>query len=135
MEEARELGAKGLVWAAVEEDGTLRSPVGAVPRRDRRTTSAPRPGDLIALVADAEPVAQAVLGHAARALRRAARPGRPRAPGRPVWVVDFPLVEWNAGEERWDSTHHPFTAPRPEDLDRLEDDPGVGARRRPTTWC
>ena len=40
-----------------------------------------------------------------------------------VWVVDFPLVEWNAGEARWDSTHHPFTAPRPEDLDRLEEDP------------
>jgi aspartyl-tRNA synthetase len=42
----------------------------------------------------------------------------------PVWVVDFPLVEWNADEERWDPTHHPFTAPRPEDLDRLESDPG-----------
>ena len=42
----------------------------------------------------------------------------------PSGVVDFPLVEWNAGEGRWDSTHHPFTAPRPEDLDKLETDPG-----------
>jgi aspartyl-tRNA synthetase len=41
----------------------------------------------------------------------------------PLWVVDFPLVEWSEGERRWDSVHHPFTAPRPEDLGRLEDDP------------
>ncbi|KKM21287.1 hypothetical protein LCGC14_1636980, partial [marine sediment metagenome] len=40
------------------------------------------------------------------------------------WVTDFPLVEWNADEDRWDSPHHPFTSPRPEDLDRLESDPG-----------
>jgi aspartyl-tRNA synthetase len=43
----------------------------------------------------------------------------------PLWVVDFPLVEWNAGEGRWDPTHHPFTAPRPEDLERLESDTGA----------
>jgi len=37
-----------------------------------------------------------------------------------LWVVDFPLVEWNDQQRRWDSLHHPFTAPRPEDLDKLE---------------
>jgi aspartyl-tRNA synthetase len=41
-----------------------------------------------------------------------------------VWVVDFPLFEWNAGENRFDSLHHPFTAPVPEDLHKLETDPG-----------
>ncbi|MBX3351544.1 MAG: aspartate--tRNA ligase [Phycisphaeraceae bacterium] len=41
-----------------------------------------------------------------------------------VWVVDFPIVEWNEGEQRWDSMHHPFTAPRPEDLGKLESSPG-----------
>ena len=41
-----------------------------------------------------------------------------------VWVVDFPLFEWNAGENRFDSLHHPFTAPVPEDLPKLETDPG-----------
>ena len=40
-----------------------------------------------------------------------------------VWIVDFPLVEFNAGEKRWDSLHHPFTSPVPEDLERLDDDP------------
>jgi aspartyl-tRNA synthetase len=122
MEEARELGAKGLVWATVEEDGSLRSPVA----RFLGTLAADlgaAPGDLVTLVADAEPVAQAVLG--TLRTRFADRHGLvPEGAWAPIWVVDFPLVEWNAGEGRWDSTHHPFTAPRPEDLDRLESDPG-----------
>jgi aspartyl-tRNA synthetase len=41
-----------------------------------------------------------------------------------TWVIDFPLVEWNADEKRWDAVHHPFTAPRDEDLALLESDPG-----------
>jgi len=41
-----------------------------------------------------------------------------------TWVVDFPLFEFNKEENRWDSLHHPFTAPVPQDLDRLETDPG-----------
>ena len=41
-----------------------------------------------------------------------------------LWVVDFPLVVWDDEEKRWNSTHHPFTAPRDEDLAKLESDPG-----------
>jgi aspartyl-tRNA synthetase len=39
------------------------------------------------------------------------------------WVVDFPMFEWNASENRWDAAHHPFTMPKREHLDRLETDP------------
>jgi aspartyl-tRNA synthetase len=122
MEEARELGAKGLVWAVVEDDGSVRSPVAKFLGTIASDLGA-APGDLITLVADAEPVAQSVLGTLRG--RFAERNGLiPNDVWALVWVVDFPLVEWNDGEKRWDSTHHPFTAPRPEDLDRLESDPG-----------
>ncbi len=40
-----------------------------------------------------------------------------------LWVVDFPLMEFNKDENRWDSLHHPFTAPRPEDMDKLDENP------------
>jgi aspartyl-tRNA synthetase len=122
MQEARDLGAKGLIWAAVEPDGSLRSPTARFLEGLAQDLGAGS-GDLIVLVADAEPLAQRVLG-TLRA-RLAERQGLiPDGAWAPVWVVDFPLVEWNADEERWDPTHHPFTAPRPEDLDRLESDPG-----------
>ncbi|MEI7793734.1 MAG: aspartate--tRNA ligase [Thermoleophilia bacterium] len=122
MAEAQALGAKGLVWAIVQEDGTLRSPVakfldgliadfGAVP------------GDLITLVADDEQVASEVLGTLrARFAERWSL--IPEGVWAPLWVEDFPLVGWNAGENRWDSLHHPFTAPHPDDVDKLGTDPG-----------
>jgi aspartyl-tRNA synthetase len=42
----------------------------------------------------------------------------------PLWVVDFPLVEWNEDLERWDALHHPFTSPHPEDMNKMDTDPG-----------
>ena len=41
----------------------------------------------------------------------------------PLWVVDFPLVEWNSDEQRWDALHHPFTAPHPDDIELIDSDP------------
>ncbi len=122
MAEAQALGAKGLVWAIVQDDGTLRSPVakfldGLV--GDFGAAS----GDLITLVADDEQVTSDVLG-TLRA-RFAQRWGLiPDDTWAPLWVEDFPLVGWNAEERRWDSLHHPFTAPHPDDIGKLTDDPG-----------
>jgi aspartyl-tRNA synthetase len=121
--EAQELGAKGLVWAVPGGGGALRSSVKAEFLAGLPEALSAAEGDLIALVADAEDVARAVLG--TLRVRWAERHGLvPEGAWAPLWVVDFPMVEWNAGERRWDPLHHPFTAPRPEDEGRLEDDTG-----------
>ena len=121
--EAQELGAAGLVWAAVGEDGELRSPVARFLEAMPVALGA-GPGDLVAIVADAEPLVTAVLGQLRT--RYAERYGLvPAGAWAPCWVTDFPLVEWNEEEERWDSSHHPFTAPRSEDLHLLDSNPGA----------
>ena len=124
--EAKQLGAKGLVWIKVTAEG-LQSPVAkfltAVQDRLLALTGGTA-GDLLLLVADDAPaVAATVLGRFRVDL---ARRFRLIPEGRDIfaWVIDFPLVEWNADEKRWDAVHHPFTAPRDEDLALLESDPG-----------
>jgi len=122
MAEAQALGAKGLVWVIVQEDGTLRSPVAKFLDGLSGDLGA-APGDLITLVADDEAVASDVLG-TLRA-RYAERHGLiPEGTWAPLWVEDFPLVGWNADEKRWDPLHHPFTAPHPDDLDMIAGDTG-----------
>ena len=80
-------------------------------------------GDLLLLAADREAVVAQALG----AVRLAVgdRLGMiPEGEWNLLFVVDWPLAEWNAEEERFDALHHPFTSPRDEDLDRLETDTG-----------
>ena len=85
-------------------------------------------GSLALIVAAGEPVAAAALG----ALRnRLARDFDliPEGLQRFAWVQRFPLFEWSEEEQRWSGTHHPFTAPDPEGMDRLESDPGSVSSR------
>jgi len=122
MAEAQALGAKGLVWAVVQDDGTLRSPVAKFLDGLAGDLGA-GPGDLITLVADEEQVASEVLG--ALRVRFAERHGLvPEGMWAPVWIEDFPLVGWNADEKRWDPLHHPFTAPHPDDVGKIAGDTG-----------
>jgi len=110
---AQELGAKGLVWAFREGDG-WRSPTakflseGELGELNRALGA--EEGDLLLLVADQRRVADAVLGQLRIDL--AERFDLiPADEHRLAWVVDWPLLEWSPGEERWDPLHHPFTAP------------------------
>jgi aspartyl-tRNA synthetase len=123
---AKAQGAGGLVWIKMGEGG-LSSPVlkhlGEDLCRKVVESLGGGQGDLALLVADTARVAAAALGalrlQVARRLDLVDR-GRDAL----LWVEDFPLFEYDDGEERWTSIHHPFTSPRPSDVPRIESDPG-----------
>jgi aspartyl-tRNA synthetase len=126
VERAKGAGAKGLVWVRVGE-GTLQSPAARHldPLREpllARTGAAP--GDLVLLVADQMPLAATVLGRLRVELAHRLKLV-PRGTPEVLWVIDFPLVEWNADERRWDAMHHPFTAPRDVDVESGLRDPAA----------
>jgi len=125
VEAAKSAGAKGLVWVKVNPDG-LQSPVARFlepMKSELLARLAAEPGDLVLLVSDQMPLAATVLGRLRQQL--AQRLGLiPAGDVSVAWVIDFPLVEWNEEERRWDAVHHPFTAPRDQDLPLLDTDPG-----------
>jgi aspartyl-tRNA synthetase len=114
-EVVKRYGAGGLVWAVVQEDGSWRSPAAkALSDGDRANieqTLQAKAGDLLLIVADANPTVAAVsLGELRLEVARRwelVPEGRHEL----LWVVDFPMFEWNPNEQRWDALHHPFTAP------------------------
>ena len=124
---AKRHGAKGLVHLAVQGDGSLHGPAAKfLEGREAELLQAvgAASGDLILIVADGDRIAAAeALGHVRVAmgdrlgLRQAGVLGY-------VWVHRFPMYTWDDDGQRWDATHNPFSAPAPEDLQRLESDPG-----------
>ena len=120
-------GAKGLAWVKVEAD-KLTSPIekflpAAVQQQLRERLEA-APGDLLLIVADTEDVVCAALGALRTHLGGALQLVGPNS-YHLAWVVDFPLLMWDAEEQRWVANHHPFTSPMDEDLDQLESAPGA----------
>ena len=107
-------GAGGLVWAFVEEGGGWRSPAARAlsdaEREEIARRLGARTGDLLFIVADKEPVAAAALGALRLELSRRFELV-PEDRHETLWIVDFPAFEYNEGERRWDSVHHPFTTP------------------------
>ena len=127
VDEAIELGAQGLVWARRGPDGDVQSSILKVAGAEtlgRLLESAGAGDDGLVLVAAGAPhEASALLGK--MRLRLAARGGMVDDQRRALtWVVDFPMFEWSETEGRHMSMHHPFTAPRDEDRERLETDLG-----------
>ncbi|HEX2235690.1 MAG TPA: aspartate--tRNA ligase [Actinomycetota bacterium] len=133
VEEARSLGAGGLVWVSVGADG-MRSPVERFLSDDERRrlpgAAGAREGDLVLIVADARAaVVNRVLGGlrprlAARfGLVPEADPSDPDA-WRWAWITDFPWFEWDEERSAWDFVHHPFTGVTEDTLQFLETDPG-----------
>ncbi|MDA8329055.1 MAG: aspartate--tRNA ligase [Betaproteobacteria bacterium] len=125
-------GAKGLAWIKVNDvsqlnESGLQSPVvkflpESVLGEILNRTDA-KNGDLIFFGADKEKIVNDAMG----ALRL--RVGKPEGAWRPLWVVDFPMFEYNEDEKRWDALHHPFTAPKVGHETLLSSDPGKAISR------
>ena len=120
-------GAKGLAWMQIQEDGSVKSPIAKFFSEAHLAnilkTAAAEPGDLILFVADKPAVVAQALG----ALRLEMAKRRELIDEDMLtfaWVVDFPMFEYNDEEKRYVAMHHPFTAPRNEDLAMLATDPG-----------
>ncbi|MEY2582662.1 MAG: aspartyl-tRNA synthetase [Ilumatobacteraceae bacterium] len=124
-DKAKSMGAKGLVWMKVADDGSLESPVvkflGEAEQAAITQRLNAQPGDLLLIVADEWATACEVLGTLRNHL---GRPPVHEGPYRYLWVVDFPLfVGVDAVTGRPKPGHHPFTQPHPDDVHLLESDP------------
>jgi aspartyl-tRNA synthetase len=126
-DEAISLGAKGLVWARYTADGGVQSPilkaVGEEAIRAALVQSVTGSGDLLVMAAG-EPIATSkTLGLLRLNVAKRAGLFKPDQ-FEFLWVVDFPLLEWDADEKRWSPMHHPFTSPIYEDIPKLDTAPG-----------
>lgn len=130
MDDVRNLaisfGAKGLAWVTYMEDGEVKSPVfkfldeNQIAEIQNRADA--QKGDIVFFVADKPKIVFDVLGR----FRLYFGKKLEMIDGNKhnlLWVVDFPMFEYNEEEDRYVSVHHPFTAPNPEDIDKMESDP------------
>jgi aspartyl-tRNA synthetase len=124
-----DFGAKGLAWFKVKMEGGSPTLIGGIgkffsPELQKQLVDRfdAKDGNLLLFVADKESVANKALAPLRCRIGKDLKLYDPRS-FEFLWVVDFPLFEYNPEEKRCDSVHHPFTAPVPEDLDKLESDP------------
>ncbi len=122
-----QIGAKGLVYVRCEANGTFKSSVDKFFDEVELSRFAQKfnanAGDLILILAGETDKTRKALGELR--LHVAGQLGlRDKNTFAPLWVVDFPLLEWNEETNRWHAMHHPFTSPKPEDLPWLDSDPG-----------
>ncbi|MDA8162444.1 MAG: aspartate--tRNA ligase [Desulfobacteraceae bacterium] len=124
---AKGLGAKGLAWVKIKEDGSWQSPIAKFFSEDERQAIETRlgaaAGDILFFGADQKAVAYKVLGELRLELARQ-KGLLPKGVFNFTWVTDFPLLEYDKDQGRFVAVHHPFTAPKPEDIGLLESDPG-----------
>jgi aspartyl-tRNA synthetase len=119
-------GAQGLAWIKIKEDG-WQSPIAKFLSDDERAGLTEAlglvPGDIVFFQAGAADMVNAALGNLR--LKLGARFDLiAKDAYRFVWITDFPMLEWNADEKRWNAMHHPFTCPQDGHLELLKTDPG-----------
>lgn len=122
----QDFGAKGLAWFKVEPEGRLASPIAKnfdthlLLRIGQRMEA--EPGDLLLFVADTWEVTCKSLAGLRKRLAAELELYDPDEL-HCSWVVEFPMFEYDEESQRWVAKHHPFTAPRPQDLEKLDSDP------------
>lgn len=124
-----QIGAKGLVYARIEEDGTVKSSVDKFYTQDilqqMKEAFGAKPGDLI-LILSGDNAMKTRKQLCELRLEMGTRLGlRDKDTFSCLWVIDFPLFEWNEEDGRFYAMHHPFTSPNPEDIPLLDTDPGA----------
>ena len=122
-----QIGAKGLVWMRCETNGTFKSSVDKFYDEMELAKWAQKfnadEGDLILVLSGETDKTRKALGEL-RLLLGTQLGLRDKNKFSPLWVLDFPLLEWNEESQRYHAMHHPFTSPKREDLALLETDPG-----------
>ena len=122
-----QVGATGLIWIKKQADGTVTSSVNKFFDEDSLTKIAEKfganAGDLILVMSGNENKVRSQLSALRMELGNQLNLRNPKDFA-PLWVLDFPLLEWDEETERFHAMHHPFTAPKPEDEHLLTEDPG-----------
>lgn len=123
-----QIGAKGLVYARIENDGNVKSSVDKFYSQDilqnMKNAFNAEPGDLI-LILSGDDAMKTRKQLCELRLEMGSQLGlRNKDQFACLWVIDFPLFEWNEEDQRFYAMHHPFTSPKPEDIPLLDSDPG-----------
>ena len=124
---AKDFGAKGLAYIAIQEDGTVKSSFSKFMTDEEMQglieAMEGESGDLLLFAADKNKVVWDVLGNLRLELARQMEL-LDKSEYRFIWITEFPLLEWNEEENRFTAMHHPFTMPMEEDLQYIDTDPG-----------
>ena len=123
-----QIGAKGLVYVKCNEDGSFKSSVDKFYNQDDLKAWADKmeakPGDLLLILSGEANASRKQMSELR--LKMGEDLGlRDRNVFKPLWVLDFPLLEWDEESQRYHAMHHPFTSPKPSDIPLLETDPGA----------
>ncbi len=121
-----QVGAKGMVWVKYNEDGSFKSSVDKFFDKDDFILWAERlhavPGDLMLILSGDKETTQKQLGVLRMEMGERLNLRKPYEFA-PLWIVDFPLLEWDEETQRYHAMHHPFTSPKPEDIPLLDSAP------------
>ena len=123
-----QLGMSGLIWVKYDENGTFSSSVkkffNDTQLEEWGKKFDARKGDLILILAGEKQKTRKALSDLRMHLGEALGLRNPKEFA-PLWVVDFPLLDWDEDEKRWVAKHHPFTSPKSEDINLMSSNPGA----------